>query len=54
MKQSRSERRKSRQQEAAVRQAEYDALTVEQKIARAQSRRGASKRELERLHATLN
>ncbi len=41
--------RKQKQEEAAVRQAEYDALTTEQKIARAQSRRGNSAKELRRL-----
>lgn len=41
--------RKQRQEEAAVRQAEYDALTREQKIARAMSRRGNSAKELRRL-----
>lgn len=40
-----------RRAEATVRQDEYDALTPEQKIARAQSRRGNSKRELIRLNA---
>jgi hypothetical protein len=42
--------RKTKQAEAAVRQDEYDALTTEQKIARAQSRRGESKKELRRLN----
>lgn len=46
---TRPDRRKARQAEAAVRQAEYDALTREQKIARAMSRRGNSARELRRL-----
>lgn len=41
--------RKQKQEEAAVRQAEYDALTREQKIARAMSRRGNSAKELYRL-----
>jgi hypothetical protein len=44
--------RKQRQEEAAVRQAEYDALTREQKIARAMSRRGNSSKELRRLCGT--
>lgn len=43
------DRRAQRQNEAAIRQAEYSALTTEQKIARAQSRRGNSKKELRRL-----
>jgi hypothetical protein len=43
------ERRKERQEQAAIRQAEYDALSTEQKIARAKSRRGNSKKELARL-----
>lgn len=43
------DRRKQRADEAAVRQAEYDALTKEQKIARAESRRGNSLRERRRL-----
>lgn len=43
------DRRKQRADEAAVRQAEYDALTKEQKIARAESRPGNSLRELRRL-----
>lgn len=41
--------RKQRNEEAAVRQEEYDALSTEQKIARAKSRRGESKKELRRL-----
>lgn len=45
------ERRKERQEQAAIRQAEYDALTREQKIARVKSRRGNNKRELIRLNA---
>lgn len=43
------ERRKERQEQAAIRQAEYDALTTEQKIDRARARRGNSKKELRRL-----
>jgi hypothetical protein len=42
-----------KREEAAVRQAEYSALSIEQKIARAKSRRGASKRELTKLYAQL-
>lgn len=42
-------RRKQRREEAAIRQAEYDALTPEQKIARAESRRGNSLKERRRL-----
>jgi len=38
-----------RQEEAKERQAEYDALSTEQKIARAKSRRGESKKELTKL-----
>jgi hypothetical protein len=45
------DRRKQRAEEAAVRQAEYDALTPEQKVARAQAAPGNSKRELIRLNA---
>ena len=44
-------RRKEKQEQAVIRQAEYDALTPEQKIARAHSRRGENKRELIRLNA---
>jgi hypothetical protein len=40
-----------KREEAKIRQAEYRALTLEQKIARAQSRRGESKRELTKLIA---
>ena len=43
------DRRKQRQDEAAVRQAECDALTKEQRIARVQTRPGNNKRELIRL-----
>lgn len=38
-----------RRAEAKARQEEYDALTLDQKITRAQARRGQSKRELNRL-----
>lgn len=46
-----SVRRAERREQAAIRQEEYDALTKEQKIARAMARRGRSKRELIRLNA---
>ena len=42
---------KERREQAAIRQEEYDALSTEQKIARARSRRGDSMKELERLRA---
>lgn len=45
--------KKSKQQkrdEALVRQAEHDALSLKQKLAKAILRRGESKREIERLH----
>lgn len=45
-------RRKSRRVEAKIRQEEYDGLTSEQKVARAESRRGNSEKELGRLGAT--
>lgn len=38
-----------RQEEAAARQAKHDALTVPQKIAKAEAAGGESKRELRRL-----
>lgn len=41
--------RKQKREEAEVRQKEYDALTTDQKIARAGSRRGSSEKELKRL-----
>lgn len=41
--------RRLRREEALARQAKYDALTTEQKIARAKSRPGNSKRELAQL-----
>lgn len=41
---------KRRQYQADARQVEHDVLTVEEKIEKAQSRRGESKRELARLH----
>ena len=50
----RVDRRKQRQEEAAIRQAEYDALTIEQRIARAKARRGRSKKELRRLYEARN
>jgi hypothetical protein len=40
-----------RRKEAVIRQAEYDALTSEQKVARAHTSPGRSKRELIRLNA---
>ena len=42
-------RREVRHEQAQTRQAEYDSLSTEQKIARAESRRGNSKKELARL-----
>jgi hypothetical protein len=42
-------RRLERQEQAKVRQIEYDALTKEQKVARAKARPGESARELRRL-----
>lgn len=42
-------RSKQRREEAEIRQDEYDALTPAQKITRAQSRVGNSKKELGRL-----
>jgi hypothetical protein len=44
-----SRRKDDRRAAAQERQAAYDALTIDQKIAVAQSRRGESKRELSRL-----
>jgi len=46
-------RKQIRKEEAAVRQAEYNALSIEQKIARAAKRRGTSRKELVRLSAQL-
>lgn len=43
-------RKDARREQAAVRQAEYNALSTEDKIARAEARPGNSKRELERLN----
>lgn len=43
------DRRKQRAEEAAIRQTEYNALSKEERIARAQSRPGNSLRELRRL-----
>lgn len=40
-----------KQEQAAVRQAEYNALTLEQKIAQCRNRRGENRRELKRLLA---
>lgn len=45
------DRRAQRRVEAEVRQAEYDALSPEQKVARAMASPGHSKRELIRLNA---
>ena len=42
-------RRQRRREEAEIRQAEYDALTIEQKIARAKGRPGDSRKEIKRL-----
>lgn len=42
-------RRKERREQAAIRQAEYNALSTGEKIARARSRRGSSKKEITRL-----
>ena len=46
--------RKQRQEEAAVRQAEYNALSTNQKIMRALDRRGKSAKELDRLNIRRN
>lgn len=43
--------REQRRVDAERRQAEYDALSLDEKIARAESRPGESKRELSRLRA---
>ncbi len=43
-------RKKERQEQAAVRQAEYDASTTQTKIENCHSRRGNSRRELDYLH----
>jgi hypothetical protein len=43
--------RKLRREQAEERQVKYDALTTEEKIERAKSRRGNSERELARLEA---
>ena len=45
------DRRAQRRAEAAERQAHYDSMTVEQRIAAAKSRRGESRKELARLYA---
>lgn len=45
--------RKVRQQEAVERQKEYGALSTSQKLARAKSRPGNSKKEIDRLTARL-
>ncbi len=44
-------RHKRRHEEAVIRQEEYDALTKEQKVARAMASPGSSKRELIRLNS---
>lgn len=44
-------RRKQRAEEAGVRQSEYDSLSVGEKIKRAESRRGESRKELRRLRS---
>ncbi len=44
---------KARRAEAVERQTYYDGLTVEQKLAVAQSRRGNSKKEIARLEVQL-
>jgi hypothetical protein len=44
-------RKEERQTEALRRQAEYEKLTVNEKIRRAQSRRGESRKELRKLMA---
>ena len=44
-------RKQIRKEEAAVRQAEYDALSTVEKVQRAHGRRGNSERELTRLYA---
>jgi len=54
MNESRMTHKKNLREQAEIRQKEYDALSVEQKIARAVTRRGNSKKELERLHAIAN
>ena len=46
-------RRDQRREEAGVRQEQYEELTLEQKIARAESRGGNSEKELIRLHAEI-
>lgn len=45
-------RKQARREAAQKRQAQYDSLSVEQKIAQAQSRRGNSAREIARLEAS--
>ena len=42
-------RREDRRLRAAIRQAAYETLTNDERVARAESRRGGSKRELTRL-----
>lgn len=48
------DRKKLRHEHAEIRNSEYNALTTEQKIARAESRPGNSAKELERLHASTD
>jgi hypothetical protein len=42
-----------KRKEAETRQAEYDSLTISQRIERAKSRRGQSKKEITRLKGKL-
>ena len=51
---NRKSRREQRQQEAAIRQEEYDKLSTDDKISRAKARRGNSKKELKRLFNRLD
>ena len=46
-------RKQQRREEGAIRQAEHDALTLEQKLAKAKSRPGNSKREITKLEAAI-
>lgn len=50
---TRNDWRRDRQQEAVERQKEYDALSSTQKLTRAKSRFGNSKKEIDRLSAQL-
>jgi len=47
----RVEYRKLKREEAEARQTAHEALSLEQKVAKAQSRRGQSAKELQRLQA---